>query len=71
MESKEEGSQRSLSGSPGPVAAASAIEGEEALAACRPQLVLEGVVALRILLLVMMIMMDICTTNLLLRTNKL
>jgi len=46
MES-EEGSQSSLGGSPGPAAA---IEGEEALAARRPQLqrhyVLEGVVAL-------------------------
>jgi hypothetical protein len=40
-ESKEEGSQRSLSSSPGPTAVVSTIEGEEALAACRPQLVLE------------------------------
>ena len=68
MESKEEeeGSQRSLSGSPGPeaVAAVAAIEGEEALAVYRPQLVLEGVVALRILLLLMMmIMMGIFTTT--------
>ena len=42
MESKEEdeeGLQRSLSGSPGPAVAALAIEGEEALAVCRPQLV--------------------------------
>ena len=50
MESKEEeeSSQRSLSGSPGPpaAAAAAAIEGEEALAAYRPQLELVGVVAL-------------------------
>ena len=44
-EEEEEGSQRRRSGSPGP-AAASATEGEEALAVCRPQLVLEGVVAL-------------------------
>jgi hypothetical protein len=44
MESKEkEGSQRSLSGSPGPAAAA--IKGEEALAARRPQLVIEGIAA--------------------------
>ena len=42
MESKEEGSQRSLSGSPGATAAVVAIKGEEALAVCRPQLVLEG-----------------------------
>ena len=47
MESKEEeGSQRSFSGSPGSTAAASAIKGEEALAVCRPQLELVGVVAL-------------------------
>ena len=48
MESEEEErSQRSLSGSPGTAAAAlAAIEGEEALAVCRPQLVLEAVVAL-------------------------
>ena len=45
-EEEEEGSQRSLSGSPGPAEAATAIEGEEAHAVCRPQLVLEGVVAL-------------------------
>ena len=54
-EEEEEGSQRRRSGSPGP-AAASATEGEEALAAHCPQytqLVLEGVVALRILLLLM------------------
>ena len=42
-EEGEEGSQRSLSGSPGPAAAALAIEGEEALVVHRPQLVLEGV----------------------------
>jgi len=43
MKSKEEGSQRNLSGSPGP--AVLVIEGEEDLAARRPQLVLEGIVA--------------------------
>ena len=58
MESKEEeeGSQRSLSGSPGKAVAA--IKGEEDLAARRPQLVLEGAIALGVSL---MVIMDICT----------
>jgi len=52
MKSEEEGSQRNLSGSPGPVVAS--IEGEEALAARLPQLMLEGAIALGVSLMVIM-----------------
>ena len=52
MESKEEGSQRNLSESPGPAVAA--IEGEEDLATRLPQIVLEGAIALGVSLMVIM-----------------